>query len=180
MSNFSRIVKTLVKFWKCHVQDVILWNLCVFFFHNISFYYTVYCKPRTAVSFLIKIRNRHIREISEPREGGGAGYFLVKSSYACQKIRIRPIWAWLSLYWHLRNTIRPYEAQKEKGYFQVKGAVVLVKKLELVVQALFDPLGTPCEPQKGKGYFQVKGGRYVCRKILAYRPEHLSDTKICT
>ena len=45
----------------------------------------------------------------------------------------------------------PYEARRGKGYFQVRGAVVLVEKLELVVQALFDPLGTPCKPQKGEG-----------------------------
>ena len=50
--------------------------------------------------------------------------------------------------WYVRT---PYEARKGKGYFQVKGAVVLVEKLELVVQALFDPLGTPCKPQKGEG-----------------------------
>lgn len=48
-----------------------------------------------------------------------------------------------------KNTIRSPEG--ESGYFQVRGAVVLVEKVELVVQALFDPLGTPCEPQKGEG-----------------------------
>lgn len=64
------------------------------------------------------------------------------------------------------TTIRSPEGE---GVLSSEGAVVLVEKLELVVQALFDPLGTPCEPQKGKGYFQVKGGRYACRKILAYR-----------
>ena len=48
-----------------------------------------------------------------------------------------------------KNTIRSPEGGS--GYFQVRGAVVFVEKLELVVQALFDPLGTPCEPQKGEG-----------------------------
>ena len=48
-----------------------------------------------------------------------------------------------------KNTIR--SPKGGSGYFQVRGAVVLVEKVELVVQALFDPLGTPCEPQKGEG-----------------------------
>ena len=41
---------------------------------------------------------------------------------------------------------------------------MLVEKLELVVQALFDPLGTPCEPQKGEEYFQVRGADMLVEK----------------
>ena len=67
-------------------------EICGLFSHKISFYYTVDCKPRIAVSLVIKIRDGHIREISEPREGEGAGYVLVESSYACRKIRIKPKW----------------------------------------------------------------------------------------
>ena len=39
MSNFTRIVITQVKFWKFHVQDVILWNLTFIF----SGFYEKFC-----------------------------------------------------------------------------------------------------------------------------------------
>ena len=177
MSNFTRIVETQVKFWKFHMQDVILWNLWCFFSHKISSYYTVDCKPRISVSFLIKIRDGHIREISEPREGGGAGYFLVKSSYACQKIWIRLIWAWLSLYWHLRNSIRSPEGE---GVLSSEGGSCACRKIRISGSGSIWPLRDTMRTPEGGGVLSSKGGRYACRKILACRPEHLSDTKICT
>ena len=139
-------------------------EICGLLSHKISFYYTVDCKPRIAVSLVIKIRDGHIREISEPREGEGAEYFLVESSYACRKIRIRPKWPWLSLYWNLRT---PYIRSPEgEGVLSSEGGSCACRKIRISGSGSIWPLRHTMQTQEVGGVVSCKGGQICLSKNI--------------